>query len=91
MWAIVRYAPGMTWFEIAQSFALAFWPVWVVLAALLVVWVASRLGYMAPDEYEEPVPCGCRFGQCCGFCQGCCLEDRLERERKYHEDESWGR
>lgn len=65
----------MTWFEIAQSFALAFWPVWAVLAALLVVWVASRLGYMAPDEYEEPPA----------------RDFTSDRARKYHGDDSVGR
>lgn len=62
--------------EIAQSFALAAWPLWLVLLALAVVRLASRFGYMAPDEYEEVPPCGCSFGKCCGFCPGCCLEAR---------------
>lgn len=77
--------------DLAQHIALALWPVWVVLAALSVVRLASHFGYCAPDEYEDPAPCGCSFGKCCGFCEGCCLEQRLERERKYHGDDSVGR
>ena len=59
----MRYAPHMepmtetlSWGDALASFALAFWPVWVVLLALCVVKLASRLGYMAPDEYEDPDP-----------------------------------
>lgn len=77
--------------DIAKSIALAAWPLWFVLLGLLAVKLASHFGYMAPDEYEDPAPCGCSFGKCCGFCPGCCLEERLERERKYHGDDSWGR
>lgn len=88
----LRYAPPMepmSNIDLVQSIALALWPVWAVLAALLVVKLASRFGYMAPDEYEE-VPCGCSFGNCCGFCS-CCQPERLERERRYHDDNGWGR
>lgn len=76
-------------------FALAAWPVWVVLAALGVVALASRLGYMAPDEYEDPAPCGCGFGCCCGFCSCCPPRPgstwMTDEERRYHGDDSVGR
>lgn len=66
----------MTWLDLLKSIALAMWPVWAVLAALLVVWLASRFGYMAPDEYEEPAA-GPDFDS--------------ERARRYHGDDSFGR
>lgn len=76
--------------ELAKSVLLALWPLWFALAALAVVRLASHLGFCAPDEYEDPAPCGCSFGKCCGFCP-CCEPERLERERRYHEDNGWGR
>lgn len=76
----------MTW----PALLLALWPLWLVLAALGVWWLAARYGY-APSDTEEP--CGCSFGCCCGFCT-CCppVPDFDSPEaQKYHNDNGWGR
>lgn len=70
--------PNMSWWAIAQALALAAWPLWFILAALLVVRIASRLGYCAPDEYEEP-PVRPHSAW------------MTDEERKYHGDDSAGR
>lgn len=92
-----------TFLDIIRAFALALWPVWVVLVALLVVRLASRLGYCAPDEYEEPISAAEADAGNREYLQSarfCCGEVEIGnpacpgcpfRADKYHGDDSWGR
>lgn len=66
--------------ELAKSVLLSLWPLWFVLAALAVVWLASHLGFCAPDEYEDPAPQPRPNSQW-----------MTEEERRYHEGNGWGR